>query len=113
MMRAQLHLSSAILLTLLIAVNCSDYDECGKVNLDPTQFAIDGNGFKLFAPWIVALGVKKDEDKDGFVELKVVCSGSILTRNIVISASHCFDQDSAGYFYNVSDLIVRAGVGQV
>ena len=77
MMRAQLHLSSAILLTLLIAVNCSDYDECGKVNLDPTQFAIDGNGFKLFAPWIVALGVKKDEDKDGFVELKVVCSGSM------------------------------------
>ena len=113
MMRAQLHLSSAILLTLLIAVNCSDYDECGKVNLDPTQFAIDGNGFKLFAPWIVALGVKKDEDKDGFVELKVVCSGSILTRNIIISASHCFDQDEAGYFYNVSDLVVRAGATQI
>ena len=45
--------------------------------------------------------------------LKVVCSGSILTRNIVISASHCFDQDSAGYFYNVSDLIVRAGATQI
>ena len=42
------------------------------MNLDPTQFAIDANGVKLFAPWIVALGVKKDEDKDGFVELKVV-----------------------------------------
>ena len=92
-MTAQLHLC---LLTLLIStVSCSDYDECGKVNLDPTQFAIDANGVKLFAPWIVALGVKTDEDKDGFVELKVVCSGSILTQNIIISAGHCFDQDEA------------------
>ena len=112
-MAAPLQISICLLILLVTIVSCSDYDTCGKVNLDPTQFAIDSNGVKLFAPWIVALGVKTDEDKDGFVELKVVCSGSILTQNIIISASHCFDQDEAGYFYNVSDLVVRAGATQI
>ena len=47
-------------------------------------FAIDGDGARIVAPWIVALGVKKDEDNDGFDEFKVQCTGALLTNDIVI-----------------------------
>ena len=100
-----------ICLMTVIIVKC--YDKCGKANQAGTQFAIDSAGAKLVAPWIVALGVRKDEDKDDFAEFKVVCSGSILTNIFIIFAAHCFDQDSAGYFYNVSELVVRAGATKI
>ena len=67
-------------------VNCQDFDQCGQVVKPPIQnyFAINGDGARIVAPWIVAFGVKKDGDKDGFDEFNVKCSGAILTNNIVI-----------------------------
>ena len=97
----------------LLPVRCGQYDKCGAVNQDPAHFAIDGDGADIIAPWIAALGVKKDWDKDGFPEFNVQCSGSILTPNIVISAAHCFDQAAVGQGFNVTDLIVRAGATRI
>ena len=31
----------------------------------------------------------------------------------MISAAHCFDQEAAGYSFNVSDLVVRAGATRI
>ena len=67
-------------------VNCQNFDQCGQVVKPSYQnyFAINGDGARIVAPWIVALGVKKDEDNDGFDEFKVECTGAILTNDIVI-----------------------------
>ena len=68
-----------------LMVNCNQYDQCGQVVKSvQNYFAIDGDGARIVAPWIVAFGVKKDGDKDGFDEFNVKCSGAILTNNIVI-----------------------------
>ena len=75
-----------ILMMIFFMINSEQYDQCGQVVKPSVQnrFAIDGDGARIVAPWIVALGVKKDGDKDGFKEFNVKCSGSILTNNIVI-----------------------------
>ena len=75
-----------ILMMISFMINGEQYDQCGQVVKPSVQnrFAIDGDGARIVAPWIVALGVKKDGDKDGFDEFNVKCSGSILTKDIVI-----------------------------
>ena len=78
-------LKISILMGTFLMVNCNQYELCGQVVKSvQNRFAIDGDGARIVAPWIVALGVKKDGDKDGFDEFNVKCSGSILTNNIVI-----------------------------
>ena len=62
--------------------SASEYEECGRVDQPPpAAFAIDSAGARLVAPWIVALGVKADYDKDDFAEFNVKCSGSFLTQD--------------------------------
>ena len=78
-------LKISILMVTFLMVNCNQYELCGQVVKSvQNRFAIDGDGARIVAPWIVALGVKKDEDKDGFDEFNVKCTGSILTDNVVI-----------------------------
>ena len=84
-MAAAVLLKISILMVTFLMVNCNQYELCGQVVKSvQNRFAIDGDGARIVAPWIVALGVKKDEDKDGFDEFNVKCTGSILTNNIVI-----------------------------
>ena len=75
-----------IFMVASLMVNCQDFDQCGQVVKPSLQnyFAINGDGARIVAPWIVALGVKKDEDNDGFDEFKVQCTGALLTNDIVI-----------------------------
>ena len=83
LMAGLLKISSMMMAFLM--VNCNQYDKCGQVVKSVQNFfAIDGDGARIVAPWIVAFGVKKDGDKDGFDEFNVKCSGAILTNNIVI-----------------------------
>ena len=78
-------LKISILMVTFLMVNCNQYELCGQVVKSvQNRFAIDGDGARIVAPWIVAFGVKKDGDKDGFDEFNVKCSGAILTNNIVI-----------------------------
>ena len=80
------NLKILIFVVAFLTVNCQDFDQCGQVVKPSIQnyFAIDGDGARIVAPWIVAYGVKKDEDDDGFDEFKVQCTGAILTNDIVI-----------------------------
>ena len=88
-----------ILMMIFFLINGEQYDQCGQVVKPSVQnrFAIDGDGARIVAPWIVALGVKKDGDKDGFNEFNVKCSGSILTNDIVIREVF-FEQQIYKYF---------------
>ena len=90
-----------ILMMIFFMINGEQYDQCGQVVKPSVQnrFAIDGDGARIVAPWIVALGVKKDGDKDGFDEFNVKCSGSILTNNIVIREA-LFEQQVYKCFFN-------------
>ena len=91
-------LKISILMVTFLMVNCNQYELCGQeVKSVQNRFAIDGDGARIVAPWIVALGVKKDEDKDGFDEFNVKCSGSILTNDIVIREVF-FEQQIYKYF---------------
>ena len=82
-------LKISILMVTFLMVNCNQYELCGQVVKSvQNRFAIDGDGARIVAPWIVALGVKKDEDKDGFDEFNVKCTGSILTDNVVIREAY-------------------------
>ena len=82
-------LKISIFMVTFLMVNCNQYELCGQVVKSvQNRFAIDGDGARIVAPWIVALGVKKDEDKDGFDEFNVKCTGSILTDNVVIREAH-------------------------
>ena len=88
-MAAAVLLKISILMVTFLMVNCNQYELCGQVVKSvQNRFAIDGDGARIVAPWIVALGVKKDEDKDGFDEFNVKCTGSILTDNVVIREAH-------------------------
>ena len=71
-----------VLVAGLVTAQTSEYEECGRVDQPPpAAFAIDSAGASLVAPWIVALGVKADYDKDDFAEFNVKCSGSFLTQD--------------------------------
>merc|ERR1711884_738652 len=109
-----MNLSSAlILLVMLLTVYCSDFDTCGRVNLGQNQFAVGGDEPPNFAPWVVALGIRKDQDKDDYEEFVVQCTGSILTNTFIVSAAHCFDQEFVSYNYNVNDLVARVGATKI
>ena len=110
-MAALLHL--CLVMVTLVTVNCSDFDTCGRVNLGQTQFAVGGDEPPNFAPWVVALGVREDQDKDDYEEFVVQCTGSILTNTFIVSAAHCFDQEFASYNYNVDDLVARVGATKI
>ena len=102
-----------LVLVTLLTVNCSDFDTCGRVNLGQNQFAVGGDEPPNFAPWVVALGIRKDQDKDDYEEFVVQCTGSILTNTFIVSAAHCFDQEFASYNYNVDDLVARVGATKI
>merc|ERR1712130_873588 len=106
-------LQLCLVLVMLFTVNCSDFDTCGRVNLGQNQFAVGSDEPPNFAPWVVALGVREDQDKDDYEEFVVQCTGSILTNTFIVSAAHCFDPEFASYNYNVDDLVARVGATKI
>ena len=68
--------------------------------------AVDRSGSQLVAPWITALGMKTDRDGDGFDEFNVMCTGSILTNNIVIREA-LFEQQVYKCFFNHVNLMTN------
>merc|ERR1711884_397670 len=106
-------LQLCLVMVMLFTVYCSDFDTCGRVNLGQNQFAVGGDEPPNFAPWVVALGIRKDQDKDDYEEFVVQCTGSILTNTFIVSAAHCFDQEFASDNYNVNDLVARVGATKI
>ena len=52
------------------------------------HFAIAGVEEEIKAPWLAALGISRENFK-----FTVICSGSILTKKVILSAAHCFISD--------------------
>ena len=57
-----------------------DYSETGG-----GHFAIAGVEEEIKAPWLAALGISREN-----FQFSVTCSGSILTKKVILSAAHCF-----------------------
>ena len=49
------------------------------------HFAISGVDQEIQAPWIAALGISRPNK-----EFTVLCSGSIITTKLILTAAHCF-----------------------
>ena len=76
----------------------NDFDQSGFLNSDSDSitdslFAISGTGEDdIKAPWLAAIGKYSSENNHD--ELKVSCSGTILTRRYILTAAHCFTEQS-------------------
>ena len=90
----QLIMFKLLFLCYLFGLDVSESDECGRVNLElgSNLFAITGDDSEeATAPWSAAIGAFRNSS-DGYEEKFVVtCSGTILSRNLVITAAHCLD----------------------
>ena len=97
-----------ILCCLIQVIVNSDLEECGIKNVGSSGlFAISGDDSDVQAPWLAAVGAMKNTS-EGYEKFIVTCSGSILTRRIVISAAHCFDRGVPIYPENI-----RVGVTRI
>ena len=95
------------LIFFLYFVTSSDLKQCGR-NVDSSSlFAVSAginDSSEIRAPWLAAIGVIRN-DSDGFETFVLTCSGTILTRKIIISAAHCFAEGVP-----IIPEVVRAGV---
>ena len=89
-----------------LSVNAG-YEECGRSVGSSTSFAISGDISDVQAPWLAAIGAMRNSS-EGYETFVVTCSGSILTRRIVITAAHCFGGGVAIY-----PEYVRVGVTRI
>ena len=83
-------MKSLISVLLVVAPHLSDnFNKCGTIDSDnESLFAINGaSDGNIRAPWLAAVGKYSDENDGGFL---VICSGSILTKKIIVTAAHCF-----------------------
>ena len=91
----------------LYFVMSSDLKQCGR-NVDGSSlFAVSGgisDSSEIRAPWLAAIGAIRN-DSDGFEIFVLTCSGTILTRKMIISAAHCFAEGVP-----IIPEVVRAGV---
>ena len=84
-----------------------DLKQCGRTNVDSPSFAIrDGvsDSSDITAPWLAAIGAIRNSS-DGFETFVLTCSGTILTRKMILSAAHCFAEG-----VSIIPEIVRLGV---
>ena len=96
-----------VLCCLIIVVN-SDFEECGVKHVGSSGlFAISGDGTDVNAPWLAAVGAMRNSS-EGYEKFVVSCSGTILTRRIILTAAHCFGRGVPIY-----PEYVRAGVTRI
>ncbi|XP_077297589.1 modular serine protease-like [Arctopsyche grandis] len=77
--------------------------ECGFEKSEGMGISIAGyNEIKGGSPWHVAIYRKRDD-------FDHICGGTIITNRLVVSAAHCFHDDSAGTILNETNYAVAAG----
>ena len=100
-----------LFLCYLFELAASELEDCGRVNLElgSNLFAITSDDSEeATAPWIAAIGAFRNSE-DGLEEKFVVtCSGTILSRNLVITAAHCLDEGNV-----ILPEVVRVGVTRI
>ena len=87
-------LCQVILLIITPLILTSDnFKKCGIQNTDlaSSLFAISGGDIredKMNAPWLASIG--SYNGAESVENYKVICSGSILTVKVIVTAAHCF-----------------------
>ena len=80
-----------ILMFLPLILTIDNYEECGTLNenLASSLFAIDiRRADDINAPWLASVG--RYIGTDSVENYQVICSGSILTVRVIVTAGHCF-----------------------
>ena len=73
-------------------VMSNEYDECGAVNKNVGHFAISDTRVEdIYAPWLAS--VVQYYSVKNVTDYRVICSGSILTVKIIVTAAHCFKDE--------------------
>ena len=105
------HLSVFTLLFSLFERAASELEDCGRVNLEfgSNLFAITGdNTEEATAPWVAAIGAFRTSSNGLEEKFVVTCSGTILSRTLVITAAHCLDDGNV-----IHPEFVRVGVTRI
>ena len=75
-----------------LIVMSNEYDECGAVNKNVGHFAISDTRVEdIYAPWLAS--VVQYYSVKNVTDYRVICSGSILTVKIIVTAAHCFKDE--------------------
>ena len=82
-----------VLLLLFLPLNhtTDESNKCGTLNFDSSLFAISDihRADDINAPWLASVG-KYTGGTDSVENYTVICSGSILTVRVIVTAGHCF-----------------------
>ena len=84
-----------VFLLRFIATNCQSVGdinkrECSRDYSDDESghFAYSGFDQEIKAPWLAALGISRPSKE--FTLFTVLCSGTIITNKLILTAAHCF-----------------------
>ena len=80
-----------LLIFIPLILTSDDFDKCGTLNdnLASSLFAISGiRTDDMNAPWLASVGRYIGTASDD--NYQVLCSGSILTVRVIVTAGHCF-----------------------
>ncbi|XP_025153751.1 limulus clotting factor C-like [Harpegnathos saltator] len=104
-MKACAVLSTVLSLLALLPSSPAQDNECGKTTQDE-KLIVNGNETKVdLFPWYVGIYQKNDDAKT----YKHICSGTLISNNFVVSAAHCFYDETENKPYNASNYAVGAG----
>ena len=81
-----------ILFATPLNVMSNEYDKCGAVEKNVGHFAISDTRVEdIYAPWLAS--VVQYYSVKNVTDYRLICSGSILTVKIIVTAAHCFQND--------------------
>ena len=82
-----------VLLLIFLPLNLTtdESNKCGTLNFDSSLFAISDirRADDINAPWLASVG-RYTGGTDSVEDYTVICSGSILTVRVIVTAGHCF-----------------------
>ena len=89
--RVKMNIRYGITFLFFDSLVCNKFEKCGSLRSDSTSnlFAFQGSTEEedIMAPWLAAVGKYTQEV---FKDFQVSCSGVIVSREIIVTAAHCF-----------------------
>ena len=83
-----------LLIFLPLILTSKEFNKCGTLNfnLASSLFAISDirRADDINAPWLASVGRYTGTGPDNVENYQVICSGSILTAKVIVTAGHCF-----------------------